>query len=216
MLIWLVKVSAAAFVIVSLTGVIFYSAMIGAGLQLTAVGSWLAKETDNLATMIGTALVLVGLLVAPRQLRIDTEARREEARSRRYQEFADRIEKFRTPKARAAIMMLLNYERDVVIRDEHGPERVTWDECEVALIPARFREYLYEPRLIAIRDCFNELIENLTRLAFLLDEKLVFPPDVHHIAKPLVARIAADEQFSALHWPETYVSTSSGGTLNHF
>ena len=81
-------------------------------------------------------------------------------------------------------MMLLNYDRDVIIRDSVGPERVSWGDTEKALVPGCFRQYLYEPQMTAIRDCFNDMLEGMSRLHFLLTEELVRQEDVDHICRP--------------------------------
>jgi hypothetical protein len=143
-----------AFVALSLGGLVTFSAMFGAGASMTKVGSWLTHETDNLVTLIGAGLVFAGLFQTSRTMR-------DEARSRRVDQYAARLREFRTVQTNAAIMMLLNYDRDIVLREGEGPTRCCWEQTAKALIPAYFRHYLYEPPLTVIRDCFNDLLEGM-------------------------------------------------------
>jgi hypothetical protein len=149
------------------------------------MNNWLFAPTDNLGTMLaaagGAAIVAGGLWLNLKQWRA-------EAASRRHQELENRIEKFHTPETRAALMMIHYYERIIPLIDAKEPVR--WEEIEVALIPALYRQYLFEPRLTAIRDCFNDLLEGLTNLHFLMQQKLVQEDDVDHIARGLLVRIA--------------------------
>lgn len=87
--------------------------------------------------------------------------------------------------------MLHNFERIIPLIDAREPVR--WDEIEVALIPALYRQYLFEPRLTTLRDCFNDLLAGLTNLHFLLNQKLVKEDDVRHIARELLIRIATND-----------------------
>jgi hypothetical protein len=178
-----------AFVALSLGGLVTFSAMFGAGASMTKVGSWLTHETDNLVTLIGAGLVFAGLFQTSRTMR-------DEARSRRVDQYAARLREFRTVQTNAAIMMLLNYDRDIVLREGEGPTRCCWEQTAKALIPAYFRHYLYEPPLTVIRDCFNDLLEGMSRLHFLLTQGLVQIDDVDHICRPLLTRLIADQKFA--------------------
>lgn len=178
-----------AFVAVSLGGLVTFSAMVGAGASISALGSWLTHETDNLVTLIGAGLVFAGLFQTSRTMR-------DEARSRRIDQYAARVRDFRTVQTNAAIMMLLNYDRDIVLREGEAPRRCCWDETAKALIPAYFRHYLYEPELTTIRDCFNDLLEGMSRLHFQLTQGLVQQEDVDHICRPLLTRLITDEKFA--------------------
>lgn len=161
--------------------------------------SWLWAPTDNLGTIIAAVLgalvasgvVALSLFYSLEQWRDEANSRRDEAASRRHEDFERRIERFRTPETRAALMMLHNYKRLIPLVDNIEP--VTWEEVEVALIPAIYREHGFEPRLIAIRDCFNGLLGGLTNLHFLKNEGLVLDRDVDHIAKELLIRVATNE-----------------------
>lgn len=158
---------------------------------------WLFGPPDTLVTLIGSTLVAVGLLATARQWQADNQAKRDEARSRRHQEHAERRAAFRTWQTNAAVMMILNYERDVVIREDHSPEKVSWETCELALIPAPYRRYLYEPTLIAIRDCFNDWLENISTLIVQRDAGLVTQEDVDHLCKTLLLRVANQTNFAS-------------------
>jgi len=48
---------------------------------------------------------------------------------------------------------------------------------------------MYEPKLTAIRDCFSELVESLSRLWYFREQELLEAADVQHIAQPLLARL---------------------------
>jgi hypothetical protein len=152
------------------------------------LAQWLRSPTDNLATLISSAIVFLGLGVAALQWNLAS-------RSGRYQQFADRVRDFYTPHTKAAIKMLLNFERDIDLLPDTPPVRVSWELIGLALIPGTHRQYLYEPVLIAIRDRFNDLLQNLSRLAYLAQHDLVHWADVDHIVKPLILRIAADRKF---------------------
>jgi hypothetical protein len=128
-----------------------------------------------------------GIVVAALQWRSDAIARR-------HQLFAQRVEAFYTPKTKAAIQMLLNFDRDVDLFEGRPPIRVSWDLAALSLIPGNLRQYLYEPVPIAIRDCFNELLEQMRRLIYLAENRLVPQDDVDHILQPLLRRIAADRK----------------------
>lgn len=184
------------FILLSVVGLAVFSALFGAGVSILGISRWLLKPPDNLVTLIGSALVCAGLVFTSLQWRADVPAKIDEAQSRRIEQYIDRIHQFRTPQTNAAIMMLLNYDRDVTIRDSIGPERVTWNDTEKALVPGSFRHYLYEPQLTAIRDCFNDMLEGMSRLHFLLTEGLVRQEDVDHICRPLLTRLALDEKFA--------------------
>jgi hypothetical protein len=185
-----------ALVSVAIIGVVVFSALVGAGVTPSIFSAWLLRPPDNLVTLIGASFVLAGLALTARQWRSDVANKKEEARSRRHQEYADRLERFRTRQTNAAIMMLLNYDRDVQLHPDEEAERVSWDDCAKALIPATFRAYLYDPKSTAIRDCFNDLIENISRLVFLEKEGLVLTRDVDHLCRTLLVRIANDPQFA--------------------
>jgi hypothetical protein len=150
--------------------------------------TWLFSPTDNLGTIVaaasGSGILALGLWASFKQWRA-------EAASRRHQEFENRIEKFHTPETRVALMMIYSYERIIPLIDQKEPVR--WEEVEVALIPALYRQYLFEPRLTMIRDCFNDLLAGLTNLHFLMNQKLVHKKDVEHIAKELLVRIATND-----------------------
>lgn len=158
--------------------------------------NWLFGPPDNLVTLIGAALVCVGLLFTARQWRADQAIKHEESAMRQVQLYTERLDYFRTPETRAAIMMLLNYERDVRLPGIDKPQRVTWDLSAKALIPGNMRAYLYEELLIAIRDCFNDLLEGMHRLEHMRMNRMLRDEDVDHICKPLIQRIALDPSFN--------------------
>ena len=182
-----------------------------AGAQATIVqpqaGSWWTRPTDNSATMfsavISAFVLLLPVIIAWRQLRLsqktleaalahsDGEAavRAAEGKSRRAAEFQQRIDQFFTTPTQAAIAIIQHHDRDVRLSADRGVERVTWADCELALIPATHRPYLYEPKLTAIRDCFSQLIEGLSRLWYFREQGLLEPLDVEHIVKPLLSRL---------------------------
>jgi hypothetical protein len=157
---------------------------------------WLFGPPDNLVTLLGADFVGLGLLATAKQWQVDNESKRAEARSRRHSEYADRRAAFRTWQTNAAVMMMLNYDRDVRIYEERPPVRVSWEVCEKAVIPAPYRQYLYDPELIAIRDCFNDWIENVTQLVYLEEEGLVEQRDVDNLCKPFLQRISHKTQFA--------------------
>lgn len=183
--------------ILSLVGLTAFAVLFGAGVGSSAVSRWLLSPTDNLVTLVGSSFVLLGLLATARQWKEDAEVKREEARSRRHAEYAERLAGFRTWQTNAAIMMILNYDRDVIIRADSSAERVSWPICELALIPAPYRRYLYEPTLIAIRDCFDDWIGNISRLVYLEGEGLVKSTDVDHLCKSLLLRVSRETQFAS-------------------
>lgn len=185
-----------AFIAVSLAGLSVFSVMIGANVAISDVATWLGKSPDNLVTLIGSALVGGGLLLTARTIRADTLAKLDEARSRRVEQYAERIREFRTLRTNAAIMMLLNFDRDIVVQEGERPERICWSDTAWALVPAYFRHYMYEPKLTVIRDCFNDLLEGMSRLHFLLTQDLVRQEDVDHICRPLLDRIVREPVFS--------------------
>lgn len=185
-----------AWILVSLAGLIVFSAAVGAGVSISEVGNWLLKPPDNLVTLIGAGLVGGGLLLTAANMQADRIAKRDEASSRRLEQYALRIREFRTLQTNAAIMMLLNYDRDIVVRAGDAPVRCCWNETALALVPGCFRHYLYEPKITLIRDCFNDLLEGMSRLHFLLVHELVRPADVDHICKPLLDRLIRDPKFS--------------------
>ena len=171
------------------------------------VGSWWARPTDNSATLfsavISAFVLLLPVIIAWRQLRLsqktleaalahsDGEAavRAAEGKSRRAAEFQQRIDQFFTTPTQAAIAIIHHHDRDVRLSPDRGVERVTWADCELALIPATHRPYLYEPKLTAIRDCFSQFIEGLSRLWYFREQGLLEPLDVEHIVKPLLTRL---------------------------
>jgi hypothetical protein len=173
------------------------SLVLSDALSIPSVKDWLLSAPDNLVTLIGSALVLCGLLATAQQWRLDNESKREEARSRRHAEYAERVAAFKTWQTKSAIMMILNYERDVQLAEGQPLQKVNWGYCELALIPAPYRRYLYEPTLISIRDCFNDFIENVSRLVFLQRQGLVKQEDVDHLCRTLMVRIASETQFAA-------------------
>src|SRR4051812_1462696 len=67
------------------------------------VSSWFFNPTDNLATLIGAGVTLLGSGLVVLGLVMNARQWRSEAASRRHQEFESRIERFQTPKTRAAI-----------------------------------------------------------------------------------------------------------------
>jgi hypothetical protein len=184
------------FVIVALVALVIFAVIASAAALIPAVYGWLFRPPDNLVTLLGAVLVAIGLGATALQWRSDNESKREEARSRRHAEYAERLGAYRTWETNAAIMMLLNFDRDVIIRAGQPAERVSWADCELALIPASYRKYLYEPKLIAIRDCFNGWIENMSRLVYLENERLVERKDVDHLCKTLLQRVANEPQFA--------------------
>lgn len=186
----------AAFVIVSLVGLAIFSALFGADVSISNVGPWLRKPPDNLVTLIGSCLVGGGLLLTSRTIRADAQAKRDEARSRRIEQYAERVREFRTLRTNAAVMMLLNYDRNVIVEEGGDPVRMCWDKTAHALVPGYFRHYLYEPELTVIRDCFNDLLEGMSRLHFLLTQGLVRKEDVDHICRPLLERLIRDPMFA--------------------
>lgn len=149
---------------------------------------WLFAPTDNLGTILAATL---GSLIVAGGLWLNLRQWRAEAASRRHQEFESPIEKFHTSETRAALMMIHSYERIIPMIDAKEPVR--WEEIEVALIPALFRQYLFEPRLTMIRDCFNDLLAGLTTLHFLLNHRLVKKEDVDYIAKGLFIQIVTND-----------------------
>jgi len=181
------------------------------GQALAAAGSqsgttdWWARPTDNSATvlsaLISAFVLLLPVLIAWRQLRLsqktleaalaqsegEAAVRAAEAKSRRAAEFQQRLDQFFTTGTQAAIAIIHHHDRDVRLSAERGVERVTWAECELALVPATYRPYVYEPKLTAIRDCFSEWIEGLSRLWYFREQGLLDPLDVEHIVKPLLA-----------------------------
>jgi hypothetical protein len=183
------------------------------GQALAAVGSqpgaanWWARPTDNSATvlsaLISAFVLLLPVLIAWRQLRLsqktleaalaqsegEAAVRAAEAKSRRAAEFQQRLDQFFTTGTQAAIAIIHHHDRDVRLSAERGVERVTWAECELALVPATYRPYVYEPKLTAVRDCFLEWIEGLSRLWYFREQGLLDPVDVEHIVKPLLARL---------------------------
>lgn len=192
----LAKFPSGEFIVLSVVGLTVFAMLFGVGVSVTGFSGWLLKQPDNLVTLIGSALVCAGLVFTALQWRADVQAKLDEARSRRTEQYVERIRQFRTPQTNAAIMMLLNYDRDVIIRDSVGPERVSWKDTEKALVPGCFRRYLYEPQMTAIRNCFNDMLEGMSRLHFLLTEELVRQEDVDHICRPLLKRLVLDAKFS--------------------
>jgi len=171
------------------------------------IESWWARPTDNSATllsaMIAAFVLLLPVVIAWRQLRLsqrtleaalaqsqsDAEVRAAEAKSRRAAEFQQRLDQFFSTGTQAAIAIIHHHDRDVRLSEDREVERVTWAECELALVPATHRPYIYEPKLTAIRDCFSELVESLSRLWYFREQELLEAADVQHIAQPLLARL---------------------------
>lgn len=169
---------------------------------------WWNRPTDNSATLlsalISAVVLLLPIVIAWRQLRLsqqtleaamaqsrrEDETRAAEAKSRRAAEFQQRLDQFFSVGTQAAIAIIHHHDRDVRLSQMRAVERVTWAECERALVPATHRPYTYEPKLTAIRDCFSELIEGLSRLRYLREEGLLDPTDMRHIVQPLLARLA--------------------------
>ena len=185
-------------------------ALAAAGSQ-SAVADWWTRPTDNSATvlsaLISAFVLLLPVLIAWRQLRLsqktleaalaqtegEAAVRAAEAKSRRAAEFQQRLDQFFTTGTQAAIAIVHHHDRDVRLSAERGVERVTWAECELALVPATYRPYVYEPKLTAIRDCFLQWIEGLSRLWYFREQGLLDPIDVEHIVKPLLARLVAHD-----------------------
>lgn len=171
------------------------------------VVSWWDHPTDNGATLLAAGIsalvLLLPVIIAWRQLRLsqqtleaaleqsrgEEEVRAAEAKSRRAAEFQERINQFFSTGPQAAIAIIYHHDRDVRLSDIRGVERVSWAECELALVPATHRPYTYEPKLTAIRDCFSQFIEGLSRLWYLREEGLLDPADVRHIVEPLLTRL---------------------------
>jgi len=169
---------------------------------------WWNRPTDNTATLlsalISAVVLLLPIVVAWRQLRLgqrtleaalaqsrrEEETRAAEAKSRRAAEFQQRLDQFFSIGTQAAIAIIHHHDRDVRLSQTRAVERVSWAECECALVPATHRPYAYEPKLTAIRDCFSELLEGLSRLRYLREEGLLDPTDMRHIVQPLLARLA--------------------------
>lgn len=172
-----------------------------------AADSWWTHPTDNKATLLSALIsafvLLLPIVIAWRQLRLsqktleaaiaqsrsEAETRAAEAKSRRAAEFQARLDQFFSNGTQAAIAIIHHHDRDVRLSETRGIERVSWAECDVALVPATHRPYIYEPKLTAIRDCFSELIEGLSRLRYLRDEGLLDPADMRHIVQPLLERL---------------------------
>jgi len=170
------------------------------------VQSWWDRPTDNSATLLAAVIsalvLLLPVIIAWRQLRLsqqtleaalaqskgEEKVRTAEAKSRRAAEFQERIDQFFSTGTQAAIAIIYHHDRDVRLSEIRGVERVSWAECELALVPATHRPYIYEPKLTAIRDCFAEFIEGLSRLRYLREEGLLDPADMRHIVQPLLAR----------------------------
>lgn len=165
---------------------------------VAVMGGWLMKAPDNLSGLLSSGLVAAGLIFTAKQWRSDVQHKREEAKARDLQSYVDRLDRFRTPKTRAAIMMLLNYDRDIKLEEGGDKERIDWEKTALALVPGNFRSYLYEPDLTSIRDCFNDLLDGMDRLYYLETAGLLRPSDVDHICRPLIRRISADAQFTHL------------------
>lgn len=169
--------------------------------------NWWNRPTDNSATLLAAVIsalvLLLPVIIAWRQLRLsqqtleaalaqskgEEEVRAAEAKSRRAAEFQERIDQFFSTGTQAAIAIIHHHDRDVRLSDIRGAERVSWAECELALVPATHRPYIYEPKLTAIRDCFSGFIEGLSRLWYLREEGLLDPADVRHIIQPLLRRL---------------------------
>jgi hypothetical protein len=113
------------------------------------MGNWLFNQTDNLTTLIGYMILAGGSIIAYRQWRAEQVWRKGEASSRRQEMLSARVDSFYTPATRNAILMMLSYERDILLWPGEELTKVSWDDCARALIPALFREYLYDQKEIA-------------------------------------------------------------------
>ncbi|GAB3897595.1 hypothetical protein [Spirosoma agri] len=144
--------------------------------------SWLFRETDNLATLIGYVLVATATVLTFCQWRADQKWKQKEALMNRVTSFDS------TPGVWNALLMLGTPDRHVPLWDKEKPEdkyeRVTRREVATALLPHELLAITFSPKETAIRDSFDDFLKRLCHLEVYRESNL----------------LSADEINSAIHY----------------
>ncbi|MBB5715835.1 hypothetical protein [Sphingomonas aerophila] len=160
------------------------------------LGPWLfSDETSNFATLLGYVLVAASGLFAYQRWGHDRRIKRIELLMERLGSFNE------TPGARNAVMMLYNHDRMIPLWDQDEPPekryvRVTWAEVEFALIPHPIYPDRFDPKLSAIRDCFEDYLSRMGQIWIYLELGVITSEDARKILAPWLRRFGLVEQRS--------------------
>lgn len=143
------------------------------------ISSWLDVmsyiEADWVSAAADTILAFSALAVFL-QFRRDRLWRRKDTMRQFSEGFRD------TPGARNAVLMLESPVREVPLWDAADPKDrykwVTWDDVEIALIPASLGDVRYEPLYSAIRDSFFDLLNRFAGLEPLAKARMITDEDI--------------------------------------